>query len=92
MGYYFLRSFLRSIQRITAARPMVKTHVKILFGCERSMLFIQSGHSAAKFIMIKILRLEWKGTKKNKKPRPVMIGDYENVYSERAVLMGCGIN
>jgi hypothetical protein len=77
MGYYFLRSFLRSIQRITAARPMVKTHVKILFGCERSMLFIQSGHSAAKFIMIKILRLEWKGTKKNKKPRPVMIGDFE---------------
>lgn len=49
-------------------------HVKILFGCERSMLDTQSGHSAAKFIMLKILRLEWKGTKKNKKPRPFWIG------------------
>jgi hypothetical protein len=38
------------------------------------MLFTQSGHSAAKFIMLKILRLDWKGTKKNKKPRPGMIG------------------
>ena len=56
------------------------------------MLFTQSGHSAAKFIMLKILRLEWKGTKKNKKPRPVMIGADENVYSERAGLRGCGIN
>lgn len=56
------------------------------------MLFKQSGHSAAKFIMLKILRLEWKGTKKNKKPRPVMIGAVENVYSERAGRMVCGIN
>lgn len=76
MKNYFLRYLRFSIQRTTAAIPMVITHVRRLFGCVRSTLFKQSGHSAAKFIMIQILRLGWKGTKKNKKPRPEVIGAF----------------
>jgi len=76
---------------MTAATPIVTTQVKILFGWERSTLVKQSGHSAANCIMLKKLRLEAKDTKKNKKPRPFMIGGLENLYFKRAEQMGCEV-